>query len=403
MLFRYQDEVRYTIFSAYISFRNSSGPHLVIFISFYSCSMFDRTSIINFCLGNWGYRPFVTEFLDQIGVEVSRRTLCLICEEEGRFSLFKPGLLLRHCPFLTRPFFRKSRKYLGMRVKWCGAAHNLKYHCLSPILKCLCHASKVCLFLSPTICLTDVAVSFIHSSSSFSYLYTSLDQYLTRPSSQPWPRAPALSPLPTLRSTQQNTINNPQHFTAHNRTFIPVYVYLEHLAAIQQFLLSLGQPLVLDPALAYPCQAPTFCWPLALPVRHITPIYLLHLVSPPPQLLAIHPWHLFQSIQFLPCRIRPPQARKNTTLLLLERRLACSGMNGNNFNSYFNTWLANSMSCKDNIEPLVKRVSGSHYKSFLTHEQVLAYYSDTKNNGWVEVIRNPGDDEIYGPRSEVEQ
>jgi len=27
-----------------------------------------------------------------------------------------------------------------------------------------------------------------------------------------------------------------------------VYVYLEHLVAIQQFLLSLGQPLVLDPA-----------------------------------------------------------------------------------------------------------------------------------------------------------
>jgi len=58
---------------------------------------------------------------------------------------------------------------------------------------------------------------------------------------------------------------------------------------------------------------------------------------------------------------------------------------------------------RDNIEPLVKRVSGSCYKSFLTHEQVLAYYSDTKNNGRVEVIRNPGDDKIYGPRSEAEQ
>ena len=61
------------------------------------------------------------------------------------------------------------------------------------------------------------------------------------------------------------------------------------------------------------------------------------------------------------------------------------------------------MSYRVNIEPLVKKVSGSHYKSFLTHEQALAYYSDAKRNRQVHVIRNPGDDEIYGPRSKAEQ
>jgi len=61
------------------------------------------------------------------------------------------------------------------------------------------------------------------------------------------------------------------------------------------------------------------------------------------------------------------------------------------------------MTHRDNIEPLVKKVSGSHYKSFLTHEQALTHYSDTKRSGQVEVIRDPGDDLIYGPRPEVEQ
>lgn len=33
-----------------------------------------------------------------------------------------------------------------------------------------------------------------------------------------------------------------------NRTLVPVYVYPEHLATVQQFLLALGQPLILNPA-----------------------------------------------------------------------------------------------------------------------------------------------------------
>lgn len=152
--------------------------------------------------------------------------------------------------------------------------------------------------------------------------------------------------------------------------------------------------------LAYPCQAPTFHWLLALPAQHVTPIYLLHLVPLPPQLLAIHPW---QSIQFLSHHIGSHQARTNTTVLLLERKLASSEMNGKDFSLNFDTWLANARSHRDNIELLVKKVSGSCYKSFPTHKQVLAHYSDAKRKRQVEVIRDPRDDEIYGPRMEAEQ
>ena len=78
-------------------------------------------------------------------------------------------------------------------------------------------------------------------------------------------------------------------------------------------------------------------------------------------------------------------------------------MNGKKNYSNFNTRLVNTTSHRDNIELLVKKVSGSHYKSFPTHEQALTHYYEAKRNGRVEVIRNPGDDDIYGPRSEAEQ
>ena len=225
-------------------------------------------------------------------------------------------------------FFQQMQEIFGFegQVTW-GAAHDLKCYCLSPILKCLCNASKVCFspptyFSPPSICLADVAVSLIQSSSLFSYLNTSLNQYLPRSSSQCRPQVPAPSPLPILRSTQQHAVNNLQHSTAHNHTLVPVYVYLEHLAASNSCshsvnLLSWVLIWLLNPrklmfrpplfpsfkeqvvsmeatletslsmtwlrlCLAYPCPAPTFRWPLALAVRHIAPIYLLHLVPLPP-------------------------------------------------------------------------------------------------------------------------
>ena len=132
-----------------------------------------------------------------------------------------------------------------------GGAHDFVYPQFSSV--CATPANLVrffpqLYFLSPTICLTDAAVRFNQSSSSFSYLNTSLDQHLARGSSQPRPRAPASSPLPLLRSTQPHAVNNLQHSTSRNRTLVPVYVYPEHLATVCQFLLALGQPLVLDPA-----------------------------------------------------------------------------------------------------------------------------------------------------------
>lgn len=59
---------------------------------------------------------------------------------------------------------------------------------------------------------------------------------------------PPTNPGSNLRSTQQRTVDNLQHSGPRNHTLVPVYVYPEHLAAVQQFLLALGQPLILDPA-----------------------------------------------------------------------------------------------------------------------------------------------------------
>lgn len=56
-----------------------------------------------------------------------------------------------------------------------------------------------------------------------------------------------------------------------------------------------------------------------------------------------------------------------------------------------------------NVEPLVKNVSGSRYKGFPTHQEALAFYLDAKMMCRVCVIRDPGDDLIYGPDIQVMQ
>jgi hypothetical protein len=56
-----------------------------------------------------------------------------------------------------------------------------------------------------------------------------------------------------------------------------------------------------------------------------------------------------------------------------------------------------------NVEPYVKNVSGATHKSFRTHDLALDYYLDAKAKGRVRVVRNPGDDVIYGSRSDAMQ
>ena len=59
--------------------------------------------------------------------------------------------------------------------------------------------------------------------------------------------------------------------------------------------------------------------------------------------------------------------------------------------------MVNSTLHRDNVEPLIKQVSGALHKSFRTHNEVLTFYLDTKRKSKVCVVRNPGDDYIYGP------
>ncbi|KIJ90577.1 hypothetical protein K443DRAFT_116395, partial [Laccaria amethystina LaAM-08-1] len=56
-----------------------------------------------------------------------------------------------------------------------------------------------------------------------------------------------------------------------------------------------------------------------------------------------------------------------------------------------------------NVEPLIKKVSGARHKSFRTHDEALTFYLDAKTQSKVRVVRNPGDDCIYGPISQAMQ
>ena len=58
---------------------------------------------------------------------------------------------------------------------------------------------------------------------------------------------------------------------------------------------------------------------------------------------------------------------------------------------------------RDNIIPYIHRVTGARYKGFGTHEQAARFYLDVKEHGLVSVVRDPGDDEFFGPMHEVMQ
>jgi hypothetical protein len=65
--------------------------------------------------------------------------------------------------------------------------------------------------------------------------------------------------------------------------------------------------------------------------------------------------------------------------------------------------MANLMFHRVNVEPYVKNVSGATHKSFRAYDLALAYYLDAKAKHRVRVVRDPGDDIIYGPRSQAMQ
>jgi hypothetical protein len=52
---------------------------------------------------------------------------------------------------------------------------------------------------------------------------------------------------------------------------------------------------------------------------------------------------------------------------------------------------------RDNIVPMINGVSGAHFRGFSTHEAALEHYLNVKGNGRVKIVRNPGDEEQFGP------
>jgi Caulimovirus viroplasmin len=58
---------------------------------------------------------------------------------------------------------------------------------------------------------------------------------------------------------------------------------------------------------------------------------------------------------------------------------------------------ANMTSHRDNVYPLINRVSGARFKGFPTHEQAEIFYQQAKENGLVSLVRDPGDDVLFGP------
>jgi hypothetical protein len=71
--------------------------------------------------------------------------------------------------------------------------------------------------------------------------------------------------------------------------------------------------------------------------------------------------------------------------------------------SNFDIWFTNIIFQRDKVTPFICGVSGARYKGFATHEQAAKFYLHAKENGLVSVVRDPGDEEFFGPLHDAMQ
>ena len=58
---------------------------------------------------------------------------------------------------------------------------------------------------------------------------------------------------------------------------------------------------------------------------------------------------------------------------------------------------------RENVEPLIRHVSNARFKGFSTYDKAVEFYLDAKQMNKVRIVRDPGDDEKYGPIEDAVQ
>lgn len=56
-----------------------------------------------------------------------------------------------------------------------------------------------------------------------------------------------------------------------------------------------------------------------------------------------------------------------------------------------------SIPYRENVEPLIRHVSHARFRGFSTYASAEEFYREGKQANKVKIIREPGDDKIYGP------
>ena len=58
---------------------------------------------------------------------------------------------------------------------------------------------------------------------------------------------------------------------------------------------------------------------------------------------------------------------------------------------------------RENVKPLIRHVSNARFRGFSTSNSAEEFYRDGKQTKKVKIVREPGDDEIYGPIEDAVQ
>ena len=126
--------------------------------------------------------------------------------------------------------------------------------------------------------------------------------------------------------------------------------------------------------------------------------------QPTPPLLPHSPPEL--APYSLPARVLLLQSATWRSIMpsLLASALASIGMSGKTHLLHCSAWLTwTSHLSRDNVFPLVSNVLGARYKGFTTLEAAQEYYLASKRMGKVRIVRDPGDDQAFGPESQAIQ
>ena len=251
-----------------------------------------------------------------------------------------------------------------------------------------------------------------------------------------WATKPKPSPLDIFNHSPLDKVEEPGS-PSKSRQLVPVYINPDHIADLQAALrclssdqqpklelqidskisdagkietvLYIGPPNTLSRHIASTGSLPTEDQVLASSISRLfmsaTPSPTsgraasdnpTDLILPTSSNSALTPPCIVKTAPVIISRMATLRKRKYYVVLVGK----CTGIFHDEWRVYFffvRILFAYTFPFREKVEPLIRHVSNARFKGFSTYETAEEFYRDAKQNNKVKIVREPGDDQKYGP------